>query len=408
MHWRRSATVRTFERMTLTAPSPVIEIPDTPRIATHWTGAPADSPWIALARTLAPRLAERAASHDHDNTFVADGIALLREHGMMSLLVPTQLGGAGASHAEACAVLAELAPGCPATSLTLSMHSHLVGAQVWRHHRDLPAPVLPKVADTELVLVSTGASDWMSSTGTATEVEGGFRVSARKTPASGAPAGQVLVTSIRWDDAPDGPQVIHCSIPFNADGVSIEETWDTMGMRGTGSHTVVLDDVFVPSATVSLVRPADVWHPVWSVVMGTAMPLIMSSYVGVAEAAAARATELAAARTDAATIGLMGRMQSRLSVARDVCAAMIASSANLTFDNTVEHASAVLARKSAVAEAVLDVTRLALETGGGRAFSTSSGIERLHRDAHGALYHPLPAHQQEQFSGRVALGLEPF
>ena len=40
--------------------------------------------------------------------------------------------------------------------------------------------------------------------------------------------------------------MIHCSIPFAAAGVTIEKTWDTMGMRGTGSHTVVLEDVFVP------------------------------------------------------------------------------------------------------------------------------------------------------------------
>ena len=60
-------------------------------------------------------------------------------------------------------------------------------------------------------------------------------------------------------------------------------------MRGTGSHTVVIDDVFVPEEAVALVRPAGEWHPVWSTVLGAALPLIMSSYVGVAEEAADRA-----------------------------------------------------------------------------------------------------------------------
>jgi acyl-CoA dehydrogenase len=46
--------------------------------------------------------------------------------------------------------------------------------------------------------------------------------------------------------------------------------------------------------------------------------------------------------------------------------------------------------------------------GGGAAYSRGSGIERLFRDVHGALYHPLPAAQQERFSGRVALGLDPI
>ena len=156
--------------------------------------------------------------------------------------------------------------------------------------------MLPRVAQEQLILVSTGASDWVESHGSASPVEGGFRVSARKSPASGAPAGAILVSSARWETAPDGPQVIHFSVPFAADGVSIEETWDTMGMRATGSHTVVLDDVFVPEAAVALVRPAGVWHPVWNTVVGAAMPLIMSVYVGVAEAAVERALALAAKR----------------------------------------------------------------------------------------------------------------
>ena len=199
------------------------------------------------------------------------------------MLVPSELGGGGATHAEACAVLATLARGCPATSLALSMHTHLVAAQVWRHRRGMPAPVLSKVADQQLVLVSTGASDWLESNGTATKTDTGFRVSGRKAPASGCPAGDILVTSIRWEDGPDGPQVIHAAVPFAAAGISIEETWDTLGMRATGSHTVVLDDVEVPDAAVALIRTADEWHPVWSTVMGAAMPLIMSSYVGVAD-----------------------------------------------------------------------------------------------------------------------------
>ena len=55
------------------------------------------------------------------------------------------------------------------------------------------------------MLVSTGASDWVGSNGTALKVDGGYRVSGRKANASGCEVGNVLVTSIRWDDAPDGP-----------------------------------------------------------------------------------------------------------------------------------------------------------------------------------------------------------
>lgn len=301
-----------------------------------------------------------------------------------------------------------LVHGDPSTSLALSMHLHLVAAQVWRHHRSLPAPVLGKVAATEAVLISTGASDWLESNGSVSRVDGGYRVTARKMPASACPAGDVLVTSARWADAPDGPQVLHFAVPFTAAGIAIEETWNTMGMRATGSHTVVMDDVFVADDAISLVRPAGVWHPVWSTVLGAAMPLIMSTYVGVAESAAERVLLLAGEHARRPHIApLVGRMINELTKARDAVGAMIAATNNLHFDNSVEFAATALARKSNAAEAVINTVRLALEIGGGTAYDRSAGIERLYRDVHGVLYHPLPTAQQERFTGLVHLGFDP-
>lgn len=387
------------------APTPTAPPPD----PAHWTGAPADSRWLAVAREILPAIAAVAAEHDRTGRFVANHYELIKRHRLPSMLVPADLGGGGASFAEACAVLAELAAGCPSTALALSMHQHLVAAQVWRHRRGLPAPVLEKVAANEMILVSTGASDWLASSGTATPVDGGFRISGRKSPASGAPVGDVVVTSVRFEGAADGPEVLHLSVPSSAAGVRIESTWDTMGMRGTGSETIVFDDVFVPEAAIALARPADRWHPVWATVIGVAMPLIMAVYAGVAVDAAARALDMASARTGrATTAAVAGRLVNRRTAAVDTVRAMIDAADDLAFDNSTEHAATTLARKANATEAVLDTVRLALEAGGGAAFSRASGIERLFRDAHGALYHPLPRAEQEQFTGRVALGLDPI
>lgn len=372
--------------------------------AVHWTGLREDNTWIRRARQLAPQLSATAERHDRDGTFVHESFELLHDQHMMSLLVPAELGGGGATHAEACAVLGELAKGCPATALSYAMHSHVVAAQVWRHRRGMPAPILERVASEQICLISTGASDWLESSGTATRVDGGFLVNARKMPASGCPAGDVLVTSVRWNDAPEGgPQIVHCSIPFSADGLSILETWDTMGMRGTGSHTVIIDNVFVPDAAIALVRPADVWHPLWATVVGAAVPLIMSAYIGVAEAAVERAVELASRRSDRPeVVAQVGRMHNRLTAARDAVAAMIAASDNLHFENTIDLADVTLRRKTNAAEACVDTVRLALELGGGQAFARG-GVERLFRDVHGSLYHPLPAAKQEMFTGELML-----
>jgi acyl-CoA dehydrogenase len=87
------------------------------------------------------------------------------------------------------------------------------------------------------------------------KVEGGFRVNGRKVFASQVPAADVLSTMFTYDDPEAGRQVLSMAIPVSAEGVSIVETWDTMGMRGTGSHDVVLTDVFVSDAQV-MSRPA--------------------------------------------------------------------------------------------------------------------------------------------------------
>lgn len=394
----------------ITTPTPTTD-PPVARASTqvHWTGADDRSPWLLEARALVPRLAADAEHFDRTGTFNHGAFEAFRDHRLMSMLVPRDLGGGGATHAEAAAVLAELAHGCPATSLALSMHTHLVAAQVWRHHRALPAPVLARVAAEQIVLVSTGAVDWIDSSGIATRVDGGFRIRARKSPSSAGPAGDVLVTSARWDDGPDGPQVVHVAVSFTADGVGIEPTWDAIGMRASGSDTVVLDDVFVADAAVSLVRPQEVWPPVWNTVIGAALPLIMATYVGLAESAVERALRLAGRRAERPdTAVAVGRMMTTLTTARDAVRAMIDASDDLHFDNDVGLASTVLARKSVAAQAVIDTVRLAFEAGGGSAYATSSDLGRLLRDGYGALYHPLPPAQQERFTGRVALGLPPL
>lgn len=365
--------------------------------------------WTELARLVGLDLAADVAANDADGIISAAAFTQLRAAGITSALVPAEFGGGGATYAEMGAILRELARHDPSTAVTLSMHSHLVAFQVWRHRHGMDAEaVFRKVVDGPAVLVSTGASDWMSSNGTAVRVEGGYRVSARKPNSSGCEIGNVLVTSFRWDDAPDGPQVLHCSIPFAAEGVSIDTTWDTLGLRATGSHTVVLDDVFVPDAAVSIARPADVWHPVWNAILGAAMPLIMSAYLGIADAAVDIAVGRAAGRTESHVHQLLGEMLDSHMIASDVVAAMLESADDLRFDNTDEHGSRTLARKTVAAAAVIDTVRLAIETTGGAGYARTSDLERLFRDVHGVMFHPLPRAKQTRFTGRVAAGLSPI
>ena len=364
--------------------------------------------WVETAHRLGTSLEAGVAARDRDGLLAVDGFQQIRATGLSRALVPTEFGGGGASHSEMGEVLRALAQHDPATAVAFSMHAHLLGAQVWRHRHGLDASaVFAKVVDGA-ILISTGASDWVASSGTARRVDGGYRVSARKGPASACEVGQILVTSIRWQDGPDGPQVLHCAVPFTADGVRIEPTWDTLGLRATGSHTVVLDDVFVPDAAVALVRPADQWHPVWNSVVGVALPLIMAAYLGIADRAVELATAAVAGRHEPHIFQLVGEMVNAHTTATDVVAAMFADSDDFGFANTDEHASRTLSRKTVAAEALIETVRRAIDVVGGFGYTRQSDLERLYRDIHGCLFHPLGRAKQTQFTGRTALGLSPI
>jgi len=373
-------------------------------------------PWSELAAGVAASIGPAAEEHDRRGDFVIEAFARLRAVGLLTMGVPAELGGGGATHAGQCSALRVLGRSCGATAVTLSMHAHLVATQVWRHrHGHDAASFLRRVVDDDLLLVSTGAADWVDSSGEAVPVAGGYRVSGRKAPSSGAPAGDVVVTSfpVRPEPGsagpPDGPgSIIHCAVGFDAPGVHVEETWDALGLRATGSHTVVFDDVFVPTAAVSTVRPRG-WHPLWNAVLGSALPLIMSAYLGIGEAAVELARDRARSRSAEPHVApAMGEMLNALTVATDAVSAMVVLADDLRFPADDAVAAGMLTRKSIAADHLLVAARHAIDILGGAAYSRSCAFERLYRDLHGAGFHPLPTAKQVRFTGRLALGLPPL
>ncbi len=143
-----------------------------------------------IIRDVGPAFAERAQRHDEEDAFVAENYADLKAARFFSALVPIELGGGGASHGEMCYALRELAGYCPSTALAVSMHQHLVAAAAFNHMNGRPgAKLLEAVAAKELVLVSTGATDWLASNGVMVKADGGYRaMRARSSPAAARPA----------------------------------------------------------------------------------------------------------------------------------------------------------------------------------------------------------------------------
>ncbi|GAB3292450.1 acyl-CoA dehydrogenase family protein [Parasphingorhabdus pacifica] len=374
--------------------------------------APGRTDWVALAREVGPAFAARAVDFDERDAFAAENYAELKAHRFFSAGVPTELGGGGASHPELSAMLRELARHCGSTALALSMHTHLLGTILWRRRQGEPVePLLRRVAQDEIVLVGTGASDWVDSSGTAKKVEGGYRITGHKFFGSGSPAGTLLLTSAVYEDPEDGPTALHFPVPIATEGMTVLNNWRTMGMRATGSNDIVLENVFVQESDVWLRRPKGQWHVFFTTVAAISQPLIMSVYTGLAETASNMALGIARKKSKAGHDPnlpyLLGEMENSLVTAQLAVQNLVDLCNDYAFEPTVATADAAMVRKTIAANACVQTVEKALEVAGGGAYFRSVGLERLLRDVHGSQYHPLQEKRQHVFTGRVALGLDP-
>jgi acyl-CoA dehydrogenase len=347
-------------------------------------------------------------NHDETDSFVADNFADLKKARLFSAGIPAELGGGDASYQEMCQLLRVLAGYCGSTALALSMHSHLVAAIVWKRGH-LQAPVdslLERIAREQLVLVSSGGSDWLDSSGRAELVDGGFRINARKVFASACPSGDLLMTSAVHDDTVAGPTILQFPINLHSPQVKIIRTWRTLGMRGTGSHDIAIENAYVPASAIQGRRPRGRWNGGMHIVSKVALPLIYSVYVGLAEAARDLALrEAAPKRQRCDTQFLAGEMETELFSARLALDRMIEIGS--TWKPGIETTNACVMARSIAAQSAIRTVEKAMELVGGRSFYRCMGLERIYRDIQAARFHPMAEKSQEQLTGRVALGLEP-
>ena len=366
-----------------------------------------DQELIELAASVGAEIGVEAARHDADGTFVEEGLAAVRDAGLLALGVPAELGGGGATIRQVAMVQRELAHHCGSTALASSMHQHVTCFTAWRYRREMPGAeaTLRRIADEGIVLVSTGGADFTRPRGEATKVDGGYRVSGRKVFASQSPVGTVMSTMFAYDDPEQGRRVLNMAVPVAGEGVTVLDNWDTLGMRGTGSNDIVIEDVFVPEERVMANRPYATLDGPLRVIVSIAMPIISAVYLGVAEAAYAAALPAAATKADDVLVqrqvGLMAHRLRIASWALDRAMDEIGDDPQ----PSDEGAAAAMAAKREIALGGIEVCDLAMDVGGGAAFFKGSVIERCYRDIRAAKFHPLSPELTLVHGGRLALGL---
>ncbi len=257
---------------------------------------------IDLAATLGrDKFAPRAAKHDREATFPFDNYQDLREAGLLKICVPKSLGGLGADFATYVMVAAEIGRHCGATALSWNMH---VSSCMWSGFIADALDMTPQqradhevnrrihhgnIVERGLVYSQPFSEGGAAAAGKAPfgtlahPVDGGYVVSGKKIFASLAGAADfygVLCTL----DKPGATQKdsLYLAVPATAQGVSVVGDWDPLGMRGTVSRTLLLNDVFVPH-TARLMPEGLYWQAAarFPHMFATLSP----TYMGIAQAA---------------------------------------------------------------------------------------------------------------------------
>ena len=368
---------------------------------------------INIAQRLADEFRPRAAEYDRTGEFPAENYKRMREEGYLGALVPTELGGLGATLPEMARAQQALARGCASTALAVNMHQFQVGTSVDAFRAGGPTePFLRRVASEGIVVASNGAEsivfgEWQTST-TAERKNGSYVINGRKFFCSQSTGMDVLRFLAR--DVESGETLIF-GAPRSTPGLSVVETWNTTGMRATASHDVVFENMELPETAVGARLPAEIKEPLrWPPLPNIArwfLPLASSVYLGIAEEAREEAYKAigtginSANRHDVLTDVLVGEMEAAFTTALCVRDQLADELAAPGADPQQAMAKAILCKQIVVPQCVTVVDK-AVELAGGRSYFRKSPLERLARDVRAGQFHPPSAPISFQIAGNRA------
>ncbi|MFB8166861.1 acyl-CoA dehydrogenase family protein [Kitasatospora purpeofusca] len=271
---------------------------------------------------LTAALAERAAEHDRDATFPAEGIALVHRAGLLTATVAERHGGPGRGLADTVRILRALGAGDPAVALVTAMTLFVHAAEAREAHWPAGplAQLLAESAERPTLVNHVRVEPELG-----TPVRGGLPatvaerrgdewvLTGRKIFSTGAPALRWLLVWARTDE-PE-PRVGSFLVRGDLPGITVEPTWDHLGLRASRSDDVLLDAVRVPldhTARLAAPSPEGGRDPVGAAWNSLGLAAL---YLGVARAAQSWLTTFLHERTPSALgapLASLPRFQSEL------------------------------------------------------------------------------------------------
>ncbi len=370
-----------------------------------------DAGIVGRAEQAARRIGPLADEIEAGRRLPAAAVAALVEAGIFKLLVPREHGGAQTTVPTLLAVIEAIAraDGSAGWCTMIGATSGLISAF-------LPATVAHEIYGPSDV-ISGGVFAPM---GRAQVVEGGLRVSGRWPFCSGCQhtdwimGGAVVPTS-----DPARPELR--SLLFRRGEVEIVDTWDTSGLRGTGSHDFTVKDLFVPAERCFSLLGAPVHAaPLYrQPFFGTLAAGVAAVSLGITRAAIDALVALAASKHPGGSRKTLAhrelvqlqvaQAEGKLQAARAGLFAAVTAAADEAHDDGAASLRARALVRVAACHAASECARavdLMYEAGGGAAIYRASPLQRCFRDAHVVTAHIMVNAASATTAGRVLLGIE--
>lgn len=386
---------------------------------------------LKLTGDLADDFATRADEHDQENTFPHENFDRLKESGYIALPVPEELGGLGGTLLDLAMCQERLAQGDGSTALAVNMHLFALGSMIENSPltpQDPGAEAVRKMMTSMLVnqrlIIGGGFTEaeiggnWGFPTTTAVrqqhEGQSGFVLNGRKTFTSMSPIIDLFSVNTSTTDA-DGNQVIGLFIvPRGTPGIEIVETWDTMSMRATASHDMVIKDCWVPEqACVATRQPGDTDVGA-NVILSWFCCSVASVYLGVSVAARNFAVDWAKTRKPVLFERPIGHfpgvqfhvanMEVELAAAR----ALIHQTARDWMSGGLrerDDLSKIVLAKYHATNTAIRVVNEAMTIVGAPGIFRRHPMQRFYRDVRPGPFHPMTNDVALELIGKTALGI---
>jgi alkylation response protein AidB-like acyl-CoA dehydrogenase len=375
---------------------------------------------LEIARGLAPRIRKRAPEIEAARQLPPDLVMDIANARLFRVALPEAEGGLGADILTTLQVIEEIARADGSTGWCLAM-----GINTLRQSAQFGPEVRRQIFFSDPIGISAGSAN---PRGRAVAAPGGYRVTGHWFFASGCMHSSALHGACKVFDGdkprlrPNGDQEVRMAYFYPKSSARIIDTWDVSGLRGTGSHDIEVNDLFVPDERTfsALDLRARVTGPMNRMhgfdLAGCGFCCVG---LGVARAAIDEFAELAQVKVPRSSAELLrdrAIVQARIGEAE----AVLRSGRALLFDVVEDMWETVLAARPVTEKQRADVrlamthaaqsagraTHMVCEAAGTTSIFTKSPLERFARDAEVVTRHNQLQYVNYEAVGRTVLGLE--